>query len=226
MQKIDFLKHLETIYDKLQSNQILNQFNGGFKQPGAAFDYGEIKPLLFLSKSSYDQIKDDSRYKEILEGLSAHSIYTESNLSHLTTILVRTPAINILTSPSAIALYNFHSTIVHMLNLSKAIFQTPVVANCMNNDGNNGVVVFQIIVDGDGLQTEQYIKIFTAINELIETISKVLNETDQKSEIILLDSGSDSNVGIKSGIETAKSLFLIFKEIWDFIINFKYYKLS
>jgi hypothetical protein len=85
-------------------------------------------------------------------------------------------------------------------------------------------VVFQILIENEGLETEQYIKIFTAINQLIETISRIVNEQDQKSEIILLDSGSDTNVGVKSGIETAKSLFLIFKEIWEFVTSFKHYK--
>jgi hypothetical protein len=80
------------------------------------------------------------------------------------------------------------------------------------------------LIDEEGLATSQYIKIFTAINELTETISKIVNEEEQKSEIILLDSGSDSNIGIKSGVETAKSLFLIFKEVWDYITNFQYYK--
>jgi hypothetical protein len=159
-----------------------------------------------------------------LEGLKAQTIYTEANLSNLTTILRQVPAQNIIASPNAIALYNFHSTIVHTLNLSKSILQSPIVSDNLDNDGNNGVVVFQVIVDGDGLQTDQYIKIFTAINELVETLSKIVSETEQKSQIVLLDSGSDSNIGIKSGIETAKSLFLIFKEIWDFVTNFKYYK--
>ena len=94
----------------------------------------------------------------------------------------------------------------------------------MLNEFDNGVVIFQILIESEGLETSQYIKIFTAINELIETISKIVNEQEHKSEIILLDSGSDSNVGIKSGIETARSLFLIFKEVWDFVTNFQFYK--
>ena len=89
------------------------------------------------------------------------------------------------------------------------------------NEGNNGVIFFQILIDGEGLETEQYIKIFTTLNELIKTIGKIVDEKEEKSEIILLDSGSDSNIGVKSGIETAKALFLIFKEVWDFIISFK-----
>ncbi|MBK8514659.1 MAG: hypothetical protein IPL56_20870 [Saprospiraceae bacterium] len=224
MQKIDFVKNIEIIVDKLKSVDILIQFEAGFKQPGQTFNYSAINPLLFLSKSNYDQIKDDIRYSEILSTLNAQSIYTESNLSHLTTILRAAPAQNIIAAANAIALYNFHNTLIKTSSLSKNILQSKSITESLINEVDNGVVVFQILIEGEGLETEQYIRIFTALNELIETISKIVNEQEQKSEIILLDSGSDSNVGVKSGIETAKSLFLIFKEIWDFVTNFQFYK--
>lgn len=224
MQKIDFVENLETIVEKLKSNDILKQFNGGFTQPGQNFNYGTINPLLFLSKSNYDQIKNDDRYTEILTSLNAQNIYTENNLSHLTTILRETTAKSILIQPNAIALYNFHNTVIQTSNLSKSILQSKSITDNLINEIDNGVVIFQVLIEGEGLETEQYIKIFTALNELIVTLSKIVNESEEKSEIIFLDSGSDSNIGIKSGIETAKSLFLIFKEIWDFITNFKFYK--
>jgi len=224
MQKIDFVKNLETIAQKLESVNIVTKFNTGFKQPTIAFNYDTINPLLFLSKSNYDQIKKNIRYSEILTTLNAQSIYTETNLSLLTTILRPSIAQHILTSSYAIALYNFHNSLIQTSSLSKNILQSQSITDSLINEVNNGVVFFQVIIEKEGLKTEQYIKIFTALNELIETISKITNENDQKSEIILLDSGSDSNLGMKSGIETAKSLFLIFKEVWDFITNFQYYK--
>ena len=224
MQKIDFVKSLETIVENLKSKEILTHFGHGFSQPGQNFDYSAINPLLFLSKSNYDQINNDARYSEILATLNAQQIYTENNLSNLTTFLRVNTAQGILLQPNTVALYNFHNTIVQMANLAKTILQSKTITESLINEIDNGVVVFQILIEGEGLKTEQYIKIFTALNELIETIGKIVNEIDQKSEIILLDSGSDSNIGIKSGIETAKSLFLIFKEIWDFITNFKFYK--
>ena len=224
MQKIDFVKNLATIVEKLKSQEIVTQFQAGFSQPGQNYNYSLINPLLFLSKSNYDQIKNESEYEEILTTLNAQDIYTENNLSHLTTILRAGPAQNIMTKANAVALYNFHNTVIQTSNLSKNILQSKSITETLINEVDNGVVVFQILIEGEGLETSQYIKIFTAINELIETISKIVNEQEQKSEIILLDSGSDSNVGVKSGIETAKSLFLIFKEVWDFVTNFQFYK--
>lgn len=224
MQKIDFVKNLETIVEKLKSKEIVTQFQAGFNKPEQVFDYASINPLLFLSKSNYDQIKNEAQYAEILKTLDAQSIYVENNLSYLTTIFRANTAQNILTKANAVALYNFHNTAIQTSNLSKNILQSTSITESLINEVANGVVVFQILIEGEGLVTSQYIKIFIAINELIETISKIVNEQEQKSEIILLDSGSDSNVGVKSGIETAKSLFLIFKEVWDFVTNFQFYK--
>lgn len=224
MQKIDFVKNLETIVEKLKSHEILTQFQAGFSQPGQNFNYATINPLLFLSKSNYDQIKNETQLAEILTTLNAQSIYSENNLSHLTAILRIAQAPSISIQPNAVALYNFHNTIIQTSNLSKEILQSKSITESLINEVDNGVVIFQIIIEGEGLITSQYIKILIAINELIETISKIVNEQEQKSEIILLDSGSDSNIGVKSGIETAKSLFLIFKEVWDFITNFQFYK--
>ena len=224
MQKIDFVKNLETIVEKLESKEIVKQFQTGFAQPGQNFNYASINPLLFLSKSNYDQIKNEAQYSEILTTLNAQDIYVENNLSHLTTIFKIAQASHILTQANAVALYNFHKTLIQTSSLSKNILQSQSITESLINEVDNGVVVFQVLIEGEGLVTSQYIKIFTAINELIETISKIFNEQEQKSEIILLDSGSDSNVGVKSGIETAKSLFLIFKEVWDFVTNFQFYK--
>lgn len=226
MQKIDFVKNLTTIVEKLKSQEIVSQFKAGFNQPGQNFNYATINPLLFLSKSNYDQIKVESQFEEILEVLNAKGIYSETNLSNLTTILQHVPAQSIIRHANAVALYNFHNTLIQTSDLSKNILQSKSITETLVNEIDNGVVIFQILIESEGLETSQYIKIFTALNELIETISKIVNEEEQKSEIILLDSGSDSNIGIKSGIETAKSLFLIFKEIWDFVTNFQFYKLK
>lgn len=224
MQKIDFVKNLETIVEKLQSATILSLFKGGFGNPGQAYPYNQINPLLFLSKSNYDQIKNDAKYSAILASLGAQHIYEESNLAVLTTYLVPQNATGIITRQNAVALFNFHNTLVSTLTLSKEVLISRELNNDFQTSIDSGVIVFQIIIEKEGLETEKYIKIFFAFQELIETVSKIVGETDQKPEIILLDSGSDTNVGIKSGVETAKSLFLIFKEIWDFVTNFRHYK--
>jgi hypothetical protein len=223
MQKLDFILNLEVITNKLQSNAIVKQFQGGFGNPTQSFNYANINPLLFTSKSNYDQLKTDERYSSILTSLNAQAIYTESNLSDLTAVLRATQALHIIAKPNTIALYNFHNTLTNTLNLSKEILSNSIISEGHLASLDGGILLFQIIIETEGLETEKYIKIFTALQELINTIAKI-HEDDKKPEIILLDSGSDTNLGVKTGIETAKSLFQIFKEVWDFIVNFKYYK--
>jgi hypothetical protein len=127
MQKIDFVSNIEMIVEKLKSVDILNQFDSGFKQPGSPYNYGNINPLLFISKSNYDQIKNDKRYSEILTSLEAQDIYEETNLSLLTTTLKVTVAENILTTSNGVALYNFHNTLVKTSTLSKNILKSPSI---------------------------------------------------------------------------------------------------
>ncbi len=164
------------------------------------------------------------RYSEILSVLNAQNIYSAANLSSLTMVLRPAQAASITIQKIAIDLYNFHNSLIQALNLAYGVLDNNNLSKELESEGDDGVIIFQIIIEGEGLETRQYIKIFAALNELVETISKVLKEQQKESEIVLLDSGSDTNVGVKSGIETAKSLFLIFKEIWDYITNFRFYK--
>jgi hypothetical protein len=223
MQKIDFIKNLEIVVDKLRSKEIVAQFNNGFANPTVAYNYSTINPLLFSSKSNYDQIKTEDGFAQILNAIQAEQVYTELNLSSLTTILRDATAPNVLTRKNSVALYNFHNSLVQTLQLAENVLQSQDISENLENEGQNGIIIFQVVIDGEGLETEKYIKIFNAINEIVTVIASIVQETE-KSEIILLDSGSDTNIGVKAGIETAKSLFLIFKEIWDFVTNFKFYK--
>ncbi|MFV8268574.1 hypothetical protein ACNQGP_01405 [Flavobacterium sp. GT2N3] len=223
MQKIDFIKNLEDLTSKLKSVEIVQHYKSGFASPNVDYNYNNIVPILFQSKSSYDNIRYDFRYKLILETLEAEKVYAESNLSSLTVILKNTTANNIIPYSNAISLFNFHNTLIQTLQLSKNLLDTTNLSEDLNKDMDNGIIIFQIVIEGEGLETEKYIKILSALNELIEIINKISDE-EEKSEIVLLDSGSDTNIGVKTGIETAKSLFLIFKEVWDFIANYKFYK--
>jgi hypothetical protein len=226
MQKLDFTKNLEVLVERLQSATIVQQFNTGFAQPNKGYNYGLITPVLFTSKSNFDQIKTDPRYQEILDSLNAAEIFSEQNLSKLTSVLKGVAADAIIVHPNAIALFNFHNTLLATYTLAKRILTSETLQSSLDDNINNGVVVFQILIEGEGLETEKYIKIFSTLQELIRTISKITSGQTEHSEVVLLDSGSDTNLGIKTGIETAKSLFLIFKEIWDYITNFRHYKMK
>ena len=224
MQKIDFVKSIEIIVSDLDSATIVNILDTGFNNPSNLYNYQTINQFLFQSKSNYDRIKNDEQIAKILGNLNAESLYSQQNLASLTNIFRAAKADFIIGQPSALAFYLFHRALLINLKLVKEVLLTEILNEDANASLNNGVILFHVIIDGEGLETEKYIKIFGAINELVETIAKIQQEANQKSEIILLDSGSDTNIGVKAAVETAKSLFLVFKEIWDFIINFRHYK--
>ena len=63
-----------------------------------------------------------------------------------------------------------------------------------------------------------YGKILKLLGDLIQILQDVYDkESTDKPSVVLLDSGSDSNVGIKSSVQIATSLFQIFKEVWDWV---------
>lgn len=224
MQKLDFVRNLEELVNKLQSQSIVDRFKAGFNSPGNNYQYDQITPLLFQSKSNYDQMHLRPEYSVILNSLGASSIYDEKNLSSLTKILRAGKAQIIIPQANAVALYNFHNTLISTWKLSKEVLMSDIMKAGYEVSLDNGVLVLQIVIEEDGLETDKYIKIFTSLKELVETLSVIYGEQENSSEIVLLDSGSDTNLGIKSGIESAKSLFLIFKEVWDFITTYKHLK--
>lgn len=225
MQKLDFVLNLEIIYGQLHSDEILNVFNEGFAKPGSAFEYNRVISLLFKSKSMYDKIKSNDELGELLTTLGGEEIYTETNLSTLTQLLRKGVAANtILTNPQVVTLYNFHNTLAKTTEFARKFLSSNLISGEQTDDLNNGIIVLRVLIDGEALEIEKYVKIFTLLKDLIETICKIYKIEDTTSDIILLDSGSGTNIGLKSSIAVAQSLFLIFKEIWDFVTSHKIYK--
>lgn len=226
MQKLDFVKNLETIIKNLKSENILELFEAGFSIPHQNFEYNKIIPLLFVSKSNYEQIKNIESYSKILEYYDCEQIFGTDNLTYLTTSLKIANASSVFLHTNNLLLYNFHKTIVSTYYLSKDMLLNDILNENYEDSLNEGVNIFQIVIEEEGLETSKYIKILASLTELVEVLDKINNQETNKSEIILLDSGSDTNLGLKTGIETAKSLFLIFKEVWEYATNYRQYKNS
>lgn len=224
MQKLDYVQRLGNLVEKLFTVEIITHFSNGLNIPSKQYPFGELNPLLFKSKSNIDLLLKDENYNAIIESLEGEQLYYENNLSSLTAIFRDVPGINIIANSNAVQFYSFHLALLNSFLLAKNVLQGKFISESIENEVENGVIVFQILIEGEGLETERYIKIFALLNELSEIVSKIVGDTEDKSEIVILDSGSDTNLGLKSGVETAKSLFLVFKEVWDFAINHRYYK--
>lgn len=224
MQKLDFVKNIEIIVESLKSEAILLHFKTGFAVPNQGFNYDYIIPQLFSSKSNYERIKNDEGISKILTFFNCEEMFSEENLTKLTRSLTPSNASTIISYANNVKLYNFHNSLLKTYNLSKELLLNDLLNEPYEESLEEGVNIFQIVIEEEALETYKYIKILTSLTELIDAINKIKKDEISLSEIILLDSGSDTNIGIKTGIETAKSLFLIFKEVWDFATNHKQYK--
>jgi hypothetical protein len=234
MQKFDFVKNLEKISENLFSQEVLTHFENAINQPGSNYQFGNLRPTLFSSKSRYDQLIKDPDIFEILKKLDSDEIYSEANLSLLTGYLSTQQIGNIFMIKQCLAFYKFHLTIISTLNISKDLLLKSSYSESNEQTLQNGIIIFEIVIEEDSKDIDLYIKVLSLLNELASFVDKVsdsgvnsdIEEGEDKNnvEIILLDSGSNSNIGLKTGIETAKSLFLIFKEIWDFVVSHKQYQ--
>ena len=195
MQKIDFVNNLETIVEKLQSEKIVTLFKAGFQNGAQPYAYSQINPLLFLSKSNFDKMKDDNKYSGILNSLGGASIYQEQNLSNLVTTMQSTNLHVVVANPALLSLFNFHYSLINTLTLAKTVLISTDIDTNFEDSINKGIVIFQILIEGEGLETEKYIKIFSALQDFIQALSKIFGESKQKHEVVLLESGSDTNVG-------------------------------
>lgn len=222
MQKLDFIENLDVIAKELRSEEVFNIFQSGFNTPNNPYAYNLVTPILFSSKGNFDNLWKDSKYQQILTSLNANKIYSDDNLANMVSGLVATTANQILIRANIVQLFNFHNSLLMSLKLSREVLMSAGVSGDYDKSLNDGILVFQIVNQDDGLRTNQYIKIFTALRDLIDAVDKALGINDHQQEIILLDSGSDTNVGVKTQVETANAIFSIFKEVWDFIVNRKF----
>ena len=224
MQKIEFLHFIDEITTRLKSNEIVGYFKQGFAQPNTAYDYSVIRPLLFKSKSQFDQIMIDENKSKFLKKISGISIYSEQNMATLSAELQHTGAKSILTNITSTQFYSFHSSLIDLKNISKELLSNELINNNYEENINLGIIIFQVQIETEGLETSKYIKILSALDDLVKVIEKAMKIVESSSEIVLLDSGSNTNIGLESKVEVAKSIFQIFKEVWDFITSFQFYR--
>jgi hypothetical protein len=222
MQKLDFIKKIETITERLKSDEIVTIFQEGFKNPSKPYNYALLNPILFISKSQFDQIMLDPNLEPVMSLITGNTVYEEKVISTLPNIFRPTNGTNIVLDSNATNFFSFHKGLIDTLNVTKNLLSNEIIDNNNSQNLENGVLLFTVQIETEGLSTSQYIKIFSLLNELIKTIEKIYKFEESESEIVLLDSGSDTNLGLKTKVELAKSIFEIFKEIWDFITSFKY----
>lgn len=221
MQKLDFTENLKQLTVTLKSSEIIDFID---KIPvGTAINTNSLTPIIIESKSNYDKIASEDKKMEILKTLNSENIYSESNIGALLNSIVgltiqNQQKVQLFLKPNVLIFYSFHFSLLNALKLSENVLFKNNLANIINED----TVIFRILSD-DEMEISRYAKILNLLNDLIDIIQKVNADSEIEPTITLLDSGSDTNLGIKTTVETAKSLFQIFKEVWDWVLNRKFY---
>jgi hypothetical protein len=229
MQRLDLLNKLKTISAALKSEQILALTSVDFQlyiaNAGAPWNSQRLYPLFIESKSGYDLLINQEEFRPLLNAIEASKVYEISEFSKL---LKNT------TSPGNVAiafhlgLFQIH-TFHYLLQKNITLLRTFLLHGdeiTSASPEEKGLVILEITDFGGGISLDKLSKIFRLVSDLAEIIASVETpgQEFQSPEIILLDSGSSSNMAFKTSVETAKSLFLVFKEVWDYCLNHKHYK--
>lgn len=223
MQKLDYTESLKELKSSLKSEEIVHLINAlPVSQPVP--QVRELTPLIIESKSNYDKIDTFSTKFEILQALGAETLYSQVNIGNVINGVVHTTIQNhqkvqLYLIPAFQDFYNFHNSLIKATKLSEEV----LFKNKLSQLHSDDTIIFRVLSENE-LELAKYSKILSLIRELTDIIQRILNEEDQQINVTLLDSGSDTNLGVKSSVEITRSLFQIFKEIWDWMLNRKFYK--
>jgi len=229
MQRLDLLNKLKTISAGLKSEQILAATSVDFQaflvNSGAPWNSQKFYPLFIESKSGYDLLFLQEELRPLLHTIEAAKVYEISEFSRLLKGIMNSPNVTVAFIAGLFQIHTFH----YLLQKNLTLLRTFLIHGdeiTSTSPEEKGLVILEITDFGGGISLDKLSKIFRLVSELTEIIASVETPAQefQSPEIILLDSGSSSNMAFKTSVETAKSLFLVFKEVWDYCLNHKHYK--
>jgi hypothetical protein len=223
MQKLDFTENINSLVSSLNSKKIIDAVKA--LPPNQAMpQVDQLTPLIIESKSNYDKIDSESGKMDILKALDAESLYSQTNIANIINAIVAIQIqhqhkVQLFLSEMFLPFYSFHENLLKTQSLA----QTVLFKNNLTDLNSQDTIIFRIL-SGENIEINKYVKIISLIKEIIEILKTIFAQEDTEVTLTLIDSGSDSILGVKSTIEISRSLFQIFKEVWDWIVNRKFYK--
>lgn len=177
----------------------------------------KLVQLIIQSKSQNDNYINESEELSLISSTINPSIYSAESISKLLLDIAKVEVDNRRTLFTELSIQEFFIFHEAVLQLSKVL--GVVVTESMDRDD---VVIFTVISE-DNPSPNTIVEAIEKIQSLIDLVEQIYDE-EQENFIYTLDKGSDTNIGFETGVKTAKSLFEIFKEVWDWMVNRKYYK--
>lgn len=225
MQKLDFTEAVDKLENILFSSSITDYVKN---LPPNNMKLQPLTQFIIQSKSNYDKLLHNSNESVILEILGGAKIYNEKAIAELLNTIATVTVQNHLAKRDLHGYSPFnsfcdlHFFIKNMSTLSKNVFfKEDHIYDTFYDD----LIVLRVLIGEENLNVSVYKKIFAILDELLDILYKLIEKEDvNRATIFLLDSGSDSNVGIKSTTEVSSSLFNLFRTVWEWIVAKKFYK--
>ena len=227
MQKIALKEKMIEFQRALLSQEIIELINGirnSVRQSvqigvSETFEAAQNKLIqsIVTSKSNYDNIvQQDNDLKKISNAMGSSLYQTETIAKLISTISVfnANTVVGLMSNTLIVDFLVFHQSLTSTMRV--------LFATISERQENENVIIFTLVSEQEPL-VRQIVEVLTIMQDLIDIVEKVYGE-EQENKIYLLDKGSNTNIGLETGINTAKSLFSIFKEVWDWMVNRKYYK--
>jgi hypothetical protein len=217
MQKLDFVEAIEKVYKEMFTGDVVSDIESSLT-PGLSKYGSELAITLWDMYSNYNALKKDKRYFIVLSALNGDELFTSENIANLFKLFQGDIGqIDFLKNREFRQFLDFHFTLNATYEFTKKLLSQKKVKKSIGERGENGVLIFRIFNEDDGLGTDVYIKIFKALELLFVTVSEIEGDGPVVPKIILLDSGSDTNLGLEAGAKASATIFQTFKQIYDFI---------
>lgn len=225
MQKLEYTNAINSLAVQLSSSKIVQFFND--KTAQSPIETSGLSRLIVESKSNFDRIIEKNGEELIVaKSINAENLYDPVFIGQLINHVVlnnKRSKAQLFALGHTLAFYSFHSTLETMrISTNSVLFANNGLTELSKDD----ILIFRILSNDGNISIAHLISISKTLKELLELIQKIVEPEGRKQdiEIILLDSGSDSNLGVKYSAKAVSSTFQLLKSIWEWIVARKFYK--
>lgn len=220
MQKLDYIQALEVIKEELLVDKLYAFFTE--KTSSGTKLYRSCMPDLLTVHINYtNMVNGDDSIAEVLSLISGlQYVFDSQNFAKFVTHVANTTDINNMQTNYAKSFILAYKFVIDLYYVNKNILLKDDISTNEDDELKQGLIIFRAKIDED-IQVEKFTQIFKAISELIETVCK-LYQIQDKPTIVLLDSGSDTNIGVRTSVGVAQDIYKLFQEVFDYIVNWRF----
>lgn len=226
MQRLDLIQTLERVSRELLTPEIISLCKPEFMKVGtgnAVWNSSKLLPLLITSKSQYDSLMLETNSREVLTALGADAVYSTTAFADVVRQVSAATTTHDLFFKKFSQVYAFHSALETQLQMAKRLLVNDAEL-LEESPATHGVLLFHL-TDHNNLTTFTLSKIVALIGDLVQLIAALTSPSVESSPptVVLLDSGSSATIGLKTSVETAKTVSELFREMWQWWIYRKHF---